>query len=238
MSPQQPIEVVRFEHVGVEYNGFSRVFFDLNYVFYTGSFYFLTGANGAGKTSFLKLLYRGMKATHGVVRVFGRDVSTLSHHELPDFRQRIGLVFQDCQLLEHLTVLENVALALKIGGMDETRALVYSEELLQWVGMGDLLRSFPLMLSDGHKQRVAIARAVITRPLLLIADEPTGNVDDLSAMRLIHLFEELNKLGTTVIVATHDRNLIGRFSYPELHLRGGELMAFYPQIDHREMAIA
>lgn len=228
MRNRQPVEVIRLERVGFDYPGSGPVFFDLNYVFYTAGFYFLTGPSGAGKTSLLKLLYRDIKTSHGTVRVFGRDVSTISSLELPEFRQRMGLVFQDCQLLDHLNVLDNVAVALKIGGMEEARARIYSEELLQWVGLADHLNAFPQFISDGQKQRVAIARAVITRPLLLLADEPTGNVDDFNARKLLNLFEELNKLGTTVILATHDRNLISQFSYPELHLSHGELNAFYP----------
>lgn len=223
------VEVVRFDRVGLEYGPGKPILYDLNYSFYTGCFYFLTGQSGAGKSSLLKLIYREIKASEGHVRVFGRDVSTISAKDLPEFRQRMGLVFQNCLLLDHLNALDNVALALKIGGMDSLTARKYAEELLVWVGLKDHIFCFPPSLSDGQKQRVAIARAVITRPLLLLADEPTGNVDEENAFRIISLLEELNQIGTTVIVATHDRNLVSTLKHPELNLNQGHLDAYYPQ---------
>jgi len=199
------------------------VFRGLNFSFQAGSFYFLTGSSGVGKTSFLKLIYREIVPTSGTVTVFGRDLSTLSPAELPYFRQRMGLVFQDCRLIEHLSVLDNVCLALRITGMAPKRARIYAHELLDWVGLSTHVHEYPRALSDGQKQRVAIARAVITKPLLLLADEPTGNVDEIAAFKLMYLFEELNKMGTTVLLATHNRAIVNEFAYPELMLERGQL---------------
>lgn len=222
---RQSVELVRFDHVGLTYPGGTSVLKGLSHSFYIGSFTFLTGVSGAGKTSLLKLIYRAEKATQGTLRVFGRDAAKISRTELPQFRQRIGIVFQDCRLFAHLTVLDNVALALKITGTDVKSARIYAKELLEWVGLGQHLMEYPPVLSDGQKQRVAVARAVIGRPLLLLADEPTGNLDYESGYRLLRLFEELNKIGTTVIVATHNKNLIAEFSYPELELYQGRLLS-------------
>lgn len=204
------------------------MFYNLNYSFFAGTFYFLTGPSGAGKTSLLKLIYRGLKPSEGKVNVFGRDVNALTTSELPSFRQRMGLVFQECRLIDHLPVLDNVALALKINGTDTKQSRSYAKELLHWVGLGEHLNAIPLQLSDGQRQRVAIARAVITRPLLLLADEPTGNLDVHSAHRLMSLFEELNKMGTSIVLATHNQALVSAFPYIELKLHQGQIQAKPP----------
>lgn len=227
-----PVEIIRFDQVDLNYPSGMSVLYNLNFSLYAGSFYFLTGASGAGKTSFMKLIYRDVNPSNGTLTIFGRDVADISHSELPQFRQKMGLVFQDCRLLPHLNALDNVALALRVAGMDLKRARSYAKELLHWVGLGAHFDFLPASLSDGQKQRVGIARAVITRPLLLLADEPTGNVDDRAAYKLMLLLEELNKIGTTVIVATHNRALVESFSHPELHLARGELSFNYPQNNH------
>ena len=218
------VEIVRFDHVGLVYPGGHHVLHGLSHSFHVGSFTFLTGVSGAGKTSLLKLIYRGMLASEGTVRVFSRDISKLSATDLPQFRQRIRVVFQDCRLIPHLNVLDNVALALMISDHDLKAARQHAIELLEWVGLGQHMYDMPTILSDGQKQRVAIARAVINRPLLLLADEPTGNLDYESGYRLLRLFEELNKIGTTVIIATHNKNLICEFNYPELEVYQGRLV--------------
>ncbi|MCX7338550.1 MAG: ATP-binding cassette domain-containing protein [Alphaproteobacteria bacterium] len=228
-SARKNVEVVKLDRVSLYYPQGTPIFYDLSYSFFAGGFYFLTGASGAGKTSLLRLIYRGVKATEGIVRVFGRDVSRLSSEELPLFRQKMGLVFQDCRLINHLTAVENVALAMRIVGNPPQRCFSYAKELLHWVGLGDHLNHLPSMLSDGQKQRIGIARAVITRPLLLIADEPTGNVDEAVAYKLMILFEEMNKVGTTVILATHNTGLVKSFSYPVLHLNQGQLLHAEPR---------
>ncbi len=217
------VEVVKFERVGLYYETGRPVCFDLSFSFFTGGFYFLTGPSGAGKTSLLKLIYRDLRASEGMVKVFGKDVSKVSSSELPSFRQKMGLVFQDCRLINHLSAQDNVALAMKVAGTDLKKARVFAQELLHWVGLGDHLNHLPETLSDGQKQRVAIARAVITRPLLLLADEPTGNVDEAAAFKIMGLFEELNKIGTSIVMATHNRHLVSSFSYPELHLYQGQI---------------
>lgn len=218
------IEIVRFDQVGLRYPG-SQVLQNLSFSLKIGSFHFLTGVSGAGKTSLLKLIYRGILPTQGTVKVFGKDTRRISAAALPVFRQRIGLVLQDCRLLPHLSIVDNVALALTITGVRLSLARGHAVELLQWAGLGNHLKSSPAKLSDGQKQRVAIARAVITRPLILLADEPTGHLDHEAAMRLVHLFQELNRIGTTILLATHSRSLVAEFPYEELHLYQGQLIA-------------
>lgn len=220
---QSANEVIRFDHVGVSYPTGHHVFFDLNFSFFANGFYFLTGASGAGKTTLLRLIYRALMPNDGVVTVFGKDLSKLSAKEEAIFRQKVGLVFQDCRLIPHLSSLDNVALPMKIAGNDLKKCRSYAKELLHWVGLGDHMHSNPNMLSDGQRQRVAIARSVITKPTLLLADEPTGNVDDETAFRIMTLFEELNKIGTTLIVATHNRQIVSQFAYPEIQLFQGQL---------------
>jgi cell division transport system ATP-binding protein len=144
---------------------------------------------------------------------------------VPAQRRRIGVVFQDFRLLDHLSALDNVALPLRVAGANEQDVRKFVPDLLSWVGLAEHLDSRPSTLSGGQQQRVAIARAVISRPQLLLADEPTGNVDDQIAMRLMYLFEELNKLGTAVVVATHNANLVSRLPYPELRLEDGRVWA-------------
>jgi cell division transport system ATP-binding protein len=221
------IEIVRFDQVGLQYSG-TQVLHNLSFSLKIGSFHFLTGISGAGKTSLLKLIYRGLTPTQGTVRVFGKDTSRIKANSIPIFRQRIGLVMQDCQLLPHLSVVDNVALSLTITGVKLSQARNQAIELLQWAGLGSLLKNNPTTLSEGQKQRVAIARAVITRPLILLADEPTGHLDHEAAKRLIHLFQELNRIGTTILLATHSRALVTEFPYEELHLYQGQLVANRP----------
>ena len=188
-----------------------------------GSFHFLTGASGAGKSTLLRLMYLASQPSRGLISLFGHDISTTPRRELPVLRRRIGVVFQNFRLIDHLTTMENVALPLRVSGASEMQIKSNVLELLSWVGLSDQIDARPPTLSGGQKQRVAIARAVITRPKLLLADEPTGNVDDQIAMRLMHLFEELNKLGTTIVLATHNKLLINDFTYRRLHLSNGTL---------------
>ncbi len=203
-------EIVRFENVGLRYGAGSETLSDLNFTLYPGSFYFLTGASGAGKTSLLKLLYLAQRPSRGLIRLFGEDAVTMPRARLPGFRRRIGVVFQDFRLVPHLSAFDNIALPLRVAGVKENDLQMPVQEMLDWVGLGDRASARPATLSGGEQQRVAIARAVIGRPEMLVADEPTGNVDPDMAVRLLQLFEALNTLGTTIVVATHDFHLLNK----------------------------
>ncbi len=215
--------MVRFEDVALSYGDGPNVLQDVSYQFAPGSFHFLTGPSGAGKSSLLRMMYLALTPTAGRVTIFDRDTAQLKRQERAVMRRRIGVVFQDFHLLDHLTAVENVSLPLAINGESDRATRQDVAELLAWVGLKEHLDALPPTLSGGQQQRVAIARAVITRPALLLADEPTGNVDDRIAVRLMYLFEELNKLGTTVIIATHNDSLVARFRHPVLRLNGGHL---------------
>jgi len=188
-----------------------------------GSFTFISGASGAGKSSLLSLLALSLKQSSGSIHLFGSDVTDLPREELPELRRKIGTVFQDFQLLNHLTVAENVALPLKISGEDRHDIEAKVKELIGWIGLEGFADVRPPLLSGGQKQRVAIARAVINKPLLILADEPTGNLDHELSMKLMHLFRSLNRVGTTIVFATHDASLMEAFEYPTLYLRDGQL---------------
>ena len=200
--------IVQFSNVGLRYGTDREVLSDISFTLYPGSFYFLTGASGAGKTSLLKLLYLAQRPSRGAISMFGEDVITLPRKHLPDMRRRIGVVFQDFRLVPHLTAFDNVALPLRLSGMSEGKLQKPVADMLQWVGLDHRSEARPETLSGGEQQRVAIARAVIARPDVLVADEPTGNVDPEMAVKLLRLFEALNRLGTTVVVATHDVHLL------------------------------
>ncbi|MSP52233.1 MAG: cell division ATP-binding protein FtsE [Alphaproteobacteria bacterium] len=211
--------VIRFEKVGLRYGERPEVLRGVNFDLSAGSFHFLTGPSGAGKSSLLKLIYLALHPTEGRIILFGRDVAKVPRRELPWLRRRIGVVFQNFRLLGHFSAIENVALPLLIKGAKRQEVETHVIELLRWVGLGERVAAYPATMSDGEKQRVAIARAVVGRPSVLLADEPTGNIDPDQAIRIVHLFEELNKLGTTVVIATHDQNLIARYNHhPVLHL--------------------
>ena len=215
--------MVRFENVGLRYGLGPEVLRDVNFHLEKGSFHFLTGPSGAGKTSLLRLMFLSLKPSRGSARIFGSDIAALSAAKLPQMRRKIGVVFQDFRLLDHLTTFENVALPLRV---QKRKPSTYRDdvmELIEWVGLGERADSYPPILSGGEKQRAAIARAVISKPDLLLADEPTGNVDAALGKRLLRLFIELNKVGTTVVLATHDLDLLNQYSAPRLQLAGGEL---------------
>jgi cell division transport system ATP-binding protein len=188
-----------------------------------GSFHFLTGRSGAGKSSLLRLMYLAHRPSRGLVTLFDEDIATLPRQRLPFLRRRVGVVFQEFRLLNHLSAFDNVALPLRVAGIKESTIRKHVEELLTWTGLGEHMEARPPTLSGGQQQRVAIARALITKPDLLLADEPTGNVDDALAVRLLYLFEELNRMGTTVVIATHSEALVSRFKKPVLHLENGML---------------
>jgi cell division transport system ATP-binding protein len=215
--------LVRFENVGLRYGLGSEVLRDLTFRIEPHSFQFLTGPSGAGKTSLLRLLLFSLKPTRGLITLFDQDVATLSKDALAALRRRIGIVFQDFRLLDHLTTYENVALPLRVQGQRESSYRQQVTELLQWVGLGERIWALPPVLSGGEKQRAAIARAVIARPHLLLADEPTGNVDPNLAQRLLRLFVELHKSGTSVVIATHDIALMDQYDARRLVLHEGRM---------------
>lgn len=208
--------IVQFENVGLRYGIGPETLSDISFTLQSGAFYFLTGASGAGKTSLLRLLYLALRPTRGVIHLFGEDAVTLPRQRLPGFRRRIGVVFQDFRLLPHLSAYDNIALPLRVSGVPESAVDAPVREMLAWVGLSERADARPPTLSGGEQQRCAIARAVIDRPELLVADEPTGNVDPDMAGRLLQLFESLNRQGTTVVVATHDFHMLGQVPRAQL----------------------
>ncbi|MCZ6863463.1 MAG: cell division ATP-binding protein FtsE [Alphaproteobacteria bacterium] len=215
--------IVRFENVSMQYGAGPEILTDVSFDIEPGSFHFLTGSSGAGKSSLLKIVYLAQAPSRGAVSVLGHDVASTKREALPDLRRRIGVVFQDFRLIDSLTALENVALALEVAGARRKEVREHVAELLEWVGLADRADARPASLSGGEQQRVAVARAVINNPQLLLADEPTGSVDRAIGTRILYLFEELNRMGTTVLIATHNDELASRFDYPRLHLENGEL---------------
>lgn len=215
--------MIRFENVGLRYGNDPEVLKDLSFSIKPGSFHFLTGPSGAGKTSLLRLFLLSLRPTTGNITMFGKKINRLNQDRLLQLRRHIGIVFQEFRLLDHLTTFENVALPLRVLGQDESEYSENVKELLDWVGLGSRMNAHPPVLSGGEKQRAAIARAVIGRPDILLADEPTGNVDPELSERLLHLFAELNRMGTTIIIATHELPLLEKFNYPRMQLSNGRL---------------
>jgi cell division transport system ATP-binding protein len=211
---------VKFDGVGLRYGSGPEIFADLTLSLPAQSMHFLTGPSGAGKTSLLSLMYLARLPTTGRLSLFGHDAARASRGRRAMMRRRLGVVFQDFRLLDHLSAFDNVALPLRVAGMAESMVRQNVTELLKWVGLDAMMDAVPAVLSGGQKQRVAIARAVVNRPRLILADEPTGNVDDAIAMRLMQLFVELHKLGSCVIVATHNESLVRRFPFPRIHIDG------------------
>lgn len=221
--------MIKFEHVGLRYGIGPEVLSDINFTLEPGSFHFLSGPSGAGKTSLMRLMYLGRKPTRGLVSMFGQNINGLERRQLCALRQRIGVVFQDFRLLPHLSTFDNVALPLRIMGRPEKEVRNNVNELLEWVGLGEHKTMLPETMSGGQQQRVAIARAVIGRPKLLLADEPTGNLDDTIGFRLMNLFEQLNRMGTTIVIATHSQHIMEKYGHPRMELDSGHLRVAKPQ---------
>lgn len=217
------VPIVDFHRVYLKYGDGPTVLKNLEFDLKKGSFHFVTGESGAGKTSLLSLMYLDQRPSSGRIQIFGQDLSQVPRSKIPYLRRRIGVVFQDFRLLNHLTTFENVALPLWLAGMKESEIHKRVNEMLMWVGLEKNMRAYPEVLSGGEKQRIAIARAVINRPDLLLADEPTGNVDDEMANRIMYLFTELNKQGTTLLIATHNQEIIRKNDKPRFHLSKGTL---------------
>lgn len=203
--------MIRFENIGLRYGVGPEILTDISFTIEPQSFQFLTGPSGAGKTTLLRLILLSLRPTRGLITLFGQDSASLGKDAITDLRRRIGVVFQDFRLLDHLTTYENVALPLRVRGREEATYRAEVLELLRWVGLGERIHVLPPVLSGGEKQRAAIARALIMRPELLLADEPTGNVDPSLARRLLRLFAELHRSGTSVVIATHDLGLMDQF---------------------------
>ena len=203
--------MVRFENVGLRYGMGEEILRDISFDIAPRTFQFLTGPSGAGKSTLLRLILLSLPPTRGLITVFGKEASSLDKTAITALRRKVGVVFQDFRLLDHLTTYQNVALPLRVQEKDEASYRAEVVELMHWVGLGDRLHAYPPVLSGGEKQRAAIARALIVRPELLLADEPTGNVDPSMARRLMRLFLELHKSGTSVVIATHDLGLMDQF---------------------------
>lgn len=218
--------MIRLQNVSANYTPDAPVLRSIDLHLEAGGFYFLKGASGAGKSTLLRILSLIQPVSGGTVEVFGKRIESLQHEDLPFLRRNIGMVVQDYQLLDHLTVRDNVGLPLKIAGEKPAQIRSKVEELLEWVGIADFADQFPPALSGGQKQRAAIARAVIRSPQVLLADEPTGNLDPALALKVMYLFQALNRMGTAVLFATHDEHLISQFNYPVLHLQGGTLTQY------------
>jgi cell division transport system ATP-binding protein len=226
---------VSFRDVGLRYGKSPEILRDINFELEPGSFHFLTGASGAGKSSLLKLIYLANRPTRGQVQIFGQNTQKMRPKDLPVLRRRIGVVFQEIYLVEHLSVFDNTVLPLRIGGQKPQDYRHDAAELLNWVGLGQRMDAMPETLSGGERQRLAIARASVGRPSIVLADEPTGNVDHEMGLRILRLLVELNRLGTTILIASHDQDLVARSGMPIMHLDGGRLSLrqspFGPDLD-------
>lgn len=220
--------MIEFSNVGLRYHGGPEVLSDVSFTLEAGSYHFLHGASGAGKTSLMKLLYLGHLPTRGHVTMFGTDVARAGREARMEIRQKIGVVFQDFRLLSHLSAFDNVALPLRIAGRRPAEIRNAVRDILDWVGLADHMQALPTFLSGGQQQRVAIARAVISKPRLLLADEPTGNLDDVIGYRIMSLFEQLNKMGTTLVIATHNQQIMDHYNHPRLSLERGHLSVLPP----------
>jgi len=220
--------VLEFQGVAMRYGRAPETLRDINLTLPAGSFHFLTGPSGAGKSSLLKLIYLAHEPSRGLIRLFGHDIASLPRHALPHIRRRIGVVFQEYRLLDHLSAFDNTALPYRIAGRRPETYRADVRELLNWVGLGGRMHALPPTLSGGEKQRLAIARAVVARPDILLADEPTGNVDHEMAGRILRLLMELNRQGTTVVVSSHDRDLVEQSGQPVLRIEAGRLHGAAP----------
>ena len=211
------------QHISLRYGDGPYILRDINLTLDEGSFHFLTGPSGAGKTSLLKLVFLAHPPSAGTLRLFGETIADLSRAQTALVRRQIGVIFQDFRLIDHLSVYENVALPLRVAGKREAHYRDNALELLDWVGLAHHVHALPPILSGGEKQRVALARAVMAQPKLIVADEPTGNVDAAMGARLLGLLNALHQRGTTILIATHDDTIQKHFKHPRLHLEDSRL---------------
>lgn len=215
--------MIELSHVGLRYDGGPEVLSDITLSLEAGSFHYLTGSSGSGKTSLMRLLHIGKLPIRGDISIFGKDINETSKAERAELRRHIGVIFQNFRLLPHLSLYDNIALPLRLANLPEAKIQNAVTDMLQWIGLRDYMKVKPVFLSGGQQQRAAIARAVITKPKILLADEPTGSLDDAMGDKIMALFEELNKSGTAILIATHNQGMIERFPHHVLKLQGGQL---------------
>ncbi len=215
---------ISFANVGAAYDGGREVLSDVSFNISAGAFYFLSGASGAGKTTLLRLIYQLHRPTRGQIKLFGQSTATMTRDDIARLRHKMAIVFQEYSLLSHLTVFDNVALPLRVRGLPEVKIKKLVAKVLDWVGLGKYADANPKALSGGQQQRVSVARAIIVQPAILLADEPTGNLDDENASRLMELFIQMNKMfGTTIILATHSKKLMDTYKFPVIHVENGRV---------------
>ncbi len=210
---------ISFANVAARYDGTPEILTDVSFNIGNGGFYFLSGASGAGKTTLLRLIYQLHRPSRGQIKLFGHVTNDMTRDEITKIRQKMAIVFQEYSLLSHLSVFDNVALPLRVRGTDEKKIKKLVTKVLDWVGLGKYADANPKSLSGGQQQRVSVARAIIVQPSILLADEPTGNLDDENASRLMELFIQMNKMfGTTIILATHNQKLMDTYKFPVIRV--------------------
>ncbi|MCL2339017.1 MAG: ATP-binding cassette domain-containing protein, partial [Proteobacteria bacterium] len=220
-----PRGVISFANVAARYDGGVEVLSDVSFNINSHSFYFLTGASGAGKTTLLRLIYHLLPQSRGQIKLFGKNTAGMTRDEISELRRKMAIVFQEYSLISHLSVFDNVALPLRVRGTSESYAKKLVARTLQWVGLSQYADALPLNLSGGQQQRIAVARAIITQPEILLADEPTGNLDDASAAKLMELFIQMNKsFGTAIILATHSQKLLDTYPFPRIRVADHKLV--------------
>ena len=216
---EEKVSSISLTNVSASYDNGADVLSDVSFNIAGGTIDFLTGASGAGKTTLLRLIYQLHKPSAGQIKLFGKITNNMSRDEITALRKKMAIVFQEYSLLSHLSVFDNVALPLRVRGVSETKIRALVPKVLDWVGLGKYANENPLVLSGGQQQRVSVARAIIIQPAILLADEPTGNLDDENTSRLMDLFIQMNKMfGTTIILATHNQRLIETYKFPVLHV--------------------
>ena len=224
MHDMEDNTVISFANVAARYDGTEDILTDVSFNISAGSFYFLSGASGAGKTTLLRLIYQLHKPCRGTIKLFGTPTNNMSRDEITALRHKMAIVFQEYSLLSHISVFDNVALPLRVRGIPEAKVKKLVTKTLEWVGLGKYANANPKTLSGGQQQRVSVARAIIIQPSIMLADEPTGNLDDENASRLMELFIQMNKIfGTTIILATHNKKLMETYKFPVMHVENHKL---------------
>ena len=233
MSDMEDNTVISFIGVGARYDNDPDILTDVSFNIGAGSFYFLSGASGAGKTTLLRLIYQLHKPCRGTIKIFGKPTNSMSRDEVTEMRHKMAIVFQEYSLLSHISVFDNVALPLRVRGVDEVKIKKLVTKTLEWVGLAKYANANPKSLSGGQQQRVSVARAIIVQPSIMLADEPTGNLDDENASRLMELFIQMNKMfGTTIILATHNSKLMETYKFPIMHVENHKLTFTGPAHAH------